>query len=171
MGLTAKNPFDNDALEGTDAEDPDDLPIDEVGSTDEDSITLDEIHHIGLAVADIDDALDEYRSLFGAVVIERGELFDEDASAALVDLGSSRLLMLAALSDESWIAELLDGMRSGFSHVGYRVDDLTATMARLEHAGWELIDDEPREGLAGLRTCYVHPPEQPGTLILIVEQT
>lgn len=168
MGLQSRNPFDSDAFDDLDAEDPDELPIDDV---DTEPIRLGALHHVGFVVADLDDALADYRDLFGATVIDRADLPDEAVSAALVDMGGSRLMLLAPLDDESWIIEFLDGQPSSLNHAGYEVDDLDDALVRLRDAGWELIDEEPRSGLDGLRTTYVHPPDQPGTLLLLVEQT
>lgn len=179
MGLQRRNPFENDEIGDLPIADPAgeplDGPPDEVSeaeaamlAADEDPISLGPVHHIGIAVADLDEALAQYRTWFGATVIDRGEIFDEAVDAALIDTGSSTILLLAATSDESWISEFLDEQPSGLSHVGYEVDDLAGTLDRLRGAGWELIDEAPRVGLDGLAIAYVYPPDQPGTIIQLV---
>src|SRR5690625_3015038 len=129
MGLQRRNPFENDEIDDLPIADPDgeplDGPPDEVSeaeaamlAADEDPIALGPVHHIGIAVVDLDEALAQYRRWFGATVIDRGEIFDEAVDVALVDTGSSRIQLQAATSDESWITEFLDDQISGLTHVG-----------------------------------------------------
>jgi len=177
MALQRRNPFENAELEDLIAVTLDDEPVEPVTATvegdDEDDgevIDLRAVHHVGIAVADLDDALAEYRTLFGATVLDRGVVADEEVEVALVDAGGSRFQLLAATTDDSWVAELLDDQRSALSHVGLAVDDVAATLAALAERGWERIDAEPQDGLGGRRTAYVHPPDQPGTLLQLVQE-
>lgn len=176
MGLQSRNPFDRGELDDLLAEDPDDLPIEDRHAEDDPDddegglIDLRQIHHIGIAVADLDEALDDYRELFGAVVIDRAVLHGEGVEAALVEAGGSTLLLLAAVADDAWIVEFLDGERSGLTHAGFLVEDLAEAARRLAARGWVLIDAEAQDGLGGRRTMYVHPPEQPGTLMQLVAE-
>lgn len=182
MGLQRRNPFENDEIDDLPVVDADGEPLDDppdavseveaaMLAADEEPVVLGPIHHIGIAVADLDEALAQHRSWFGATVIDRGEIFEEAIDAALVDTGSSRILLQAATSDESWIAEFLDDQPSGLTHVGYEVDDLAATLESLRGAGWELIDDRPRHGLDGHLIANAYPPDQPGTIIQFVQLT
>jgi methylmalonyl-CoA/ethylmalonyl-CoA epimerase len=127
-----------------------------------------EIHHLGLAVEDLDAALDTYRRYFSARVEQRAVVPDQGVEAAAVLVGSSRLELLASLGDETPVGKFLAKRGPGMHHVAYEVGDLTATLADLAEAGAELIDAEPREGLFGLQVAFVHPESVHGVLSEVV---
>ena len=64
---------------------------------------------------------------------------------------------------------LFDDQQSGINHIGFTVDDCAAALASLAARGYELVDEEPTPGPSGSLTAYVHPPDQPGTLIQLVQ--
>lgn len=165
MGLQARNPFENDELigDGESVEPADD------GDDEVEPIELRDVHHIAIAVADLADALDEYRDVFGVTVDHRETIAEEAVEVALLTVGGTRLQLMAPIDDDSWLVEFLDGQASGLNHVGFAVDDCAAAMASLSARGYELVDEEPRDGPDGTRTAYVHPPDQPGTLIQLIE--
>ena len=174
MGVQARNPFENDDefdIERDDAGEPvsgDDEPDDEA-DLDVDPIELREVHHVAIAVADLDDALAEYRDTFGVTVDHRETVADEGVEVAVLTVGGSRLQLMAPVDDDSWLVEFLDGQSSGLNHIGFTVDDCAAALAELASRGYELVDEEPTNGPAGSLTAYVHPPDQPGTLIQLVQ--
>ena len=159
MGLEAKNPFEND----------DELEGQEARATEVDSVvTLSRIHHVAIAVVDLDIALDHYRSAFGATVDSR-EILDEDhVEVALLRLGESYLALMTPTSDDADLAAFLDEWGPGLHHVGYEVDDLEAAMASLADSGYEVVDTEPRPGPAGTRTAYVNPHDVDGAIFQLV---
>lgn len=169
MGLQARNPFENDELIGdvTSGE-----PVDGDGDDEEldlDPIELREVHHVAIAVADLDEALAEYRDTFGVTVDHRESIAEERVEVALLTVGGTRLQLMAPTDDDSWLVEFLDGQASGINHLGFAVDDCAAALESLAARGYELVDEAPQTGPAGTRTAYLHPPDQPGTLIQLVE--
>ncbi|MCB0975831.1 MAG: VOC family protein [Acidimicrobiales bacterium] len=166
MGLQAKNPYDDGELIG-DVESGD--PLDDDFDDDVEPIELRDVHHVAIAVADLDEALADYRDAFGVTVDHRETIAEEDVEVALLSVGGSRLQLMAPADDDSWLVEFLDGQASGLNHVGFSVDDCAAAMAALESRGYEMVDDEPKPGPNGTLTAYVHPPDQPGTLLQLVQ--
>jgi methylmalonyl-CoA/ethylmalonyl-CoA epimerase len=126
------------------------------------------IHHLGLAVEDLDAALDTYRRYFSAELEHRAVVPDQGVEAAAVLLGESRLELLASLGDETPVGKFLAKRGPGMHHVAYEVGDLRATLADLAEAGAELIDAEPRAGLFGLQVAFVHPESVHGVLSEVV---
>ena len=126
------------------------------------------IHHLGVAVENLDEALDTYERLFGAE-LERRELVPEQGvEAATVRVGDSRVELLASLGAETPVGKFLANRGPGMHHVAYEVDDLRETLAHLGRSGAELIDDEPRQGLFGLEVAFVHPHAVHGVLSEVV---
>ena len=173
MGVQARNPFENDDLLDVERDDAGEaLDGDDGVEEDEeelDPIELREVHHVAIAVADLDEALAEYRDTFGVTVDHRETVADEGVEVALLSIGGTRLQLMAPVDDDSWLVEFLDGQASGINHIGYAVDDCAATLAQLAARGYELVDEEPTPGPSGSLTAYVHPPDQPGTLIQLVQ--
>src|SRR5690606_5571832 len=124
MGLQARNPFENDELIGdvTSGE-----PVDGDDEVEDDEVELEpielrEVHHVAIAVADLDVALDEYRNTFGVTVDHRESVAEERVEVALLTVGGTRLQLMAPTDDESWLVEFLDGQASGINHLGFAVD-------------------------------------------------
>jgi methylmalonyl-CoA/ethylmalonyl-CoA epimerase len=126
------------------------------------------IHHVGLAVDDLDAAVDTYTRFFGATVEHRGSVPDQGVEAAAMLLGDGRVELLAALGDDTPVGRFLAKRGPGMHHVAYEVDDVRASLATLAAEGAELIDAEPRRGLFGLEVAFVHPDSVHGVLSEVV---
>ena len=126
------------------------------------------IHHLGVAVEDLDEALDTYERLFGAELEHRERVPEQGVEAAAVRVGESRVELLASLGADTPVGKFLAKRGPGMHHVAYEVDDLRSTLAHLSDAGAELIDTEPRQGLFGLQVAFVHPDSVHGVLAEVV---
>ena len=126
------------------------------------------IHHLGVAVHDLDEAVDTYERLFGAELEHRAQVDDQGVEAAAVLVGSGRVELLAPLGEKNPVGKFLASHGPGMHHVAYEVDDVQAELDRLAAEGAELIDAEPREGLFGLQVAFVHPDAVHGVLTEVV---
>ena len=126
------------------------------------------IHHLGVAVQDLDEALETYVRLFGAELEHRGLILDQGVEAAAVLVGSGRVELLAPLDEETPVGKFLASRGPGMHHVAYEVDDVRSELSRLSAAGAALIDEEPRVGLFGLQVAFVHPDAVHGVLTEVV---
>ena len=129
-----------------------------------------EIHHLGLAVEDLDEAVATYERLLGATLEHRESVADQGVEAASLRLGSSRVELLAPLGEDTPVGRFLARRGPGMHHVAYEVDDLPASLSELRAAGAELIDEEPRLGLFGLQVAFVHPDAVHGVLTEVVSR-
>jgi methylmalonyl-CoA epimerase len=126
------------------------------------------IHHLGVAVRDLDAALETYAGLFGGALEHRETVADQGVEAASVRLGSGRVELLAALGDDTPVGRFLERRGEGMHHVAYEVEDVRAALDELAAAGAELIDEEPRRGFFGLQVAFVHPDAVHGVLSEVV---
>jgi methylmalonyl-CoA epimerase len=126
------------------------------------------IHHLGVAVEDLEAALDTYRRFFGADVEHRARVPDQGVEAAAVLVGAGRVELLAALGEDTPVGRFLAKRGPGMHHVAYEVTDVRAAIATLERDGAQLIDLEPREGLFGLEVAFIHPDSVHGVLSEVV---
>ncbi|MBA2359076.1 MAG: methylmalonyl-CoA epimerase [Actinobacteria bacterium] len=126
------------------------------------------MHHLGVAVENLDEAVATYAQLFGAEVEHRATVPDQGVEAASMRMGSGRVELLSALGDETPVGRFLASRGPGMHHVAYEVEDLRAELRALAEGGAELIDEEPRPGLFGLEVAFLHPDAAHGVLSELV---
>jgi methylmalonyl-CoA/ethylmalonyl-CoA epimerase len=125
---------------------------------------------VGVAVVDLDEAVQRYEHLFGGRIEHRVRVEDQGVEAASVRVGESRVELLAALGEDTPVGKFIAKRGPGMHHVAYEVDDIRAALGELEAAGAELIDAEPRRGMFGLEVAFVHPDSVHGVLTEVVSR-
>ena len=126
------------------------------------------IHHLGVAVRDLEEAFDTYTRLFGAELERRETLEAQGVEAIAIKVGESRVELLGALGEDTPVGRFLARRGPGMHHVAYGVEDVHAALADLVSEGAQLIDEEPRLGLYGLQVAFVHPDSVHGVLAEVV---
>jgi methylmalonyl-CoA/ethylmalonyl-CoA epimerase len=126
------------------------------------------IHHVGVAVADLDEAIATYERLFGATVELRGVIHGQGVEAAYLRVGSGCVELVSATGEDTPVGRFLAKRGPGMHHIAFEADDVQAELRKLVAAGAQLIDDEPRPGLDGLETAFVHPDAVHGVLTEVV---
>jgi methylmalonyl-CoA epimerase len=126
------------------------------------------IHHLAVAVRDLDEAIETYGRLFGAELEHRDTVSEQGVEAAAVLVGSSRIELLAATDEDTPVGRFLARRGPGMHHVAYEVDDLEAQLDRLDAEGVDLIDRSPRRGLYGMRVAFLDPGSVDGVLAELV---
>jgi methylmalonyl-CoA epimerase len=122
------------------------------------------VHHVGIAVDDLDAAVERYVSLFGATVEHRARVEDQGVEAASLHVGGSRVELLAPTGPDTPVGRFLAKRGPGLHHVAFEVDDVAFELDRLRAEGVQLIDEEPRRGMFGLQVAFVHPEATGGVL-------
>jgi methylmalonyl-CoA epimerase len=126
------------------------------------------LHHVGIAVDDLDAAVERYRRLFGAEV-ERRETMDVDGiDVALLRVGDGRIELLAARGPDTPVGKFLAKRGPGLHHVAFEVEDVAAALERLAAVGAEVVDERPRPGVYGHEIAFVHPDATGGVLAELV---
>ena len=129
------------------------------------------IDHVGIAVADLDEAIAFYRDTFGMEAVHEETNVEQGVREAMVAVGDSGscIQLLAPLTPESTIAKFLDRSGPGIQQLAYRVEDLDAVSATLRERGVRLLYDDARRGTSGSRVNFVHPKDAGGVLVELVE--
>ena len=122
------------------------------------------IHHLGVAVDDLDEAVASYERLLGAQLEHRELVPDQGVEAASLRVGSGRVELLASLGEETPVGKFLAKRGPGVHHVAFETADVAAELARLKADGVELVDEAPRRGMFGLEVAFVHPEATGGVL-------
>src|SRR5215813_1217651 len=115
------------------------------------------IDHIGVAVEDLDAAIELYESSFEMVLVHRETVESQGVEAVLLDIGDGHVELLSPLGPDTAVGKFLARSGPGLHHVAYAVDDIDAELERLASDGIELIDTEPRVGIRGSRVAFLHP--------------
>ena len=127
------------------------------------------IHHLGVAVEDLDAAVETYERLLGARLEHRETMAEQGVEAAAMRVGEGRVELLRSLGDDTPVGKFLAKRGPGMHHVAYAVEDIDSTLDELRSAGLELIDDEARVGIRGSRVAFLHPKSTGRVLTEIVE--
>jgi methylmalonyl-CoA epimerase len=126
------------------------------------------IHHLGLAVVDLDEAIATYERLFDARLEHRQPLEEQGVEAASMLVGKGRIELVTPTAEDTPVGRFLARRGPGMHHVALEAEDLQATLEELESSGVELIDKVPRRGLFGLEVAFVHPDSVHGVLTEVV---
>ena len=127
------------------------------------------IHHVCIAVRDIEATLESYTALFDLEETEIQEIEDQRVRAALVKIGGSELEFIEPTDPDGGIARFIEKRGEGMHHICFEVDDLQKTLDGLAARDVRLIDRTPRKGLAGM-IAFLHPRATGGTLIELVDR-
>ncbi len=129
-----------------------------------------ELHHVAVVVASLAEALPFYTRTLGMRAGEPHDLPGQAVRAVFVESGGTRLELIEPIDASSGVARFLEGRgRATLHHVCYEVADLEAALRELADRGIELVDREPRAGLAG-RVAFLHPRSAGGVLIELLER-
>jgi methylmalonyl-CoA/ethylmalonyl-CoA epimerase len=126
------------------------------------------IHHVGVAVMDLDEAIATYERLFGATLEYRDALASQGVEAAALRLGDSRIELLAPTGEDTPVGRFLASRGPGMHHVALETDDVGVALEHLSAAGANLVDEVPRPGLFGLEVAFVHFDSVHGVLTEVV---
>lgn len=133
------------------------------------------VDHVGIAVPDLDAAIDFYRATFGMEVTHRETNEEQGVQEAMLQVGvgmsedTTRLQLLAPTGPDSTIAKFLGRSGPGVQQVAYRVADIEEVSDVLRDRGMRLLFDEPKRGTSDSRVNFVHPKDAGGILVELVE--
>jgi methylmalonyl-CoA/ethylmalonyl-CoA epimerase len=131
---------------------------------------LEDIDHVGIAVVDLEAAVDHYRRAFGIEPVHRETVADQGVEEVLFRAGTSFIQLLGALGPDTPVGRFLEKRGEGVHHVGYRVRDVAAALARLKEQAIPLVDETPRRGSRGTTVAFVHPKGMGGVLVELVAE-
>jgi methylmalonyl-CoA/ethylmalonyl-CoA epimerase len=127
------------------------------------------IDHIGVAVDDLESAIELYESSFEMALAHRETVESQGVEAVLLDVGDGHVELLRPLGADTAVGKFIERKGPGLHHVAYAVDDIDSTLGALRDAGLELIDSEARTGIRESRVAFLHPRSTGGVMTEIVE--
>lgn len=127
------------------------------------------IDHIGVAVEDIDAAMELYARDFQMREQHRETVEEQGVEAVLLEVGDSHVELIKPLGPDTGVAKFIAKNGPGLHHVAYGTDDIEASLEAVKKAGLRLIDEQPRTGIRNSRVAFLHPKSTGGVLTELVE--
>lgn len=127
------------------------------------------VHHIAIAVRDLDEALAFYRDILGLEMTERRRVPQEGVEIAFLPAGETEIELLQPLDGGGGVARFLERRGEGLHHICLAVPDVEAAMRRLREAGAQVLSETPRVGADGTRYVFIHPKSAHGVLLELYE--
>jgi methylmalonyl-CoA/ethylmalonyl-CoA epimerase len=127
------------------------------------------IDHVGVAVEDLDEAVELYSERLGMAVQHRETVEAQGVEAVLLGVGESHVELLRPLGPETAVGRFLERSGPGLHHVAYGTEDIESALEAVREAGLRLIDEQPRTGIRNSRVAFVHPKSTGGVLTELVE--
>ena len=131
---------------------------------------IQKIEHIGIAVKNINESNALFKKLFGKEHYKIEAVESEGVSTSFFLLGETKIELVAATNDNSSIAKFIEKKGEGIHHIAYAVDNIEEEMDRLKKEGFELINQQPKDGADNKRICFLHPKSTNGVLVELCEE-
>lgn len=127
------------------------------------------IHHIGIAVRNIERGIMLYSDCLGLEYLNTDIVEKDGVKVAFLKIGETKIELLEPLNNESPVAKFLEKKGEGFHHICFEVDDVGRSLEKCKHSGIISIDERPREGAEGCLVAFLHPKSCGGVLIELAE--
>ena len=122
------------------------------------------IEHIGIAVANLEEAIPFYEKVLGLECYAIEEVKDQKVKTAFFKVGQTKIELLESTDPEGPIGKFVEKTGGGMHHMAFAVEDVQAALNDASAAGCQLIDKAPRGGAEGLRIGFLHPKSTFGVL-------
>jgi methylmalonyl-CoA/ethylmalonyl-CoA epimerase len=126
---------------------------------------IERVEHIGIAVQNLDKALELYTRVLGLELLHREIIESRGVEVAILDGKNTMIELVSDYSGNSTIKKFIERRGEGLHHIAYKVDDIYAELETLQNAGVKLIDDKPRDGAHSSKVAFIHPEDFCGVLI------
>jgi len=124
-----------------------------------------QIEHIGIAVRNLEEAIDTYETLLGTPCYKREIVEQQQVDTAFFRTGESKVELLGATSPDSVIAKFVGKRGEGIHHIAFEVKDIEAEIERLEKEGFTVLNDQPQPGADNKLVAFLHPKSSHGVLV------
>ena len=128
------------------------------------------LDHIGIAVANLDEALKLYTEILGLKVHGTETVEEQKVKVAFLPIGDTEVELLESTDPEGPIAKFIEAKGQGIQHIAFRVSNIEEALAAMKAKGIRLIDEKPRYGAGGAKIAFLHPKSTNGVLIELCER-
>lgn len=128
------------------------------------------VEHIGIAVKDLANSNELFKTLFNRANYKVESVESEGVSTSFFQCGETKIELLEATNPDSPIAKFIEKRGEGIHHIAFEVEDIYAEMKRLEGEGFRLLNTEPKRGADNKLICFLHPKSSNGVLVELCQE-
>lgn len=128
------------------------------------------LDHVGVAVEDLEAALETYRDVLGLQLVEISVAEEDKVKSAMLRVGEVNIELMEPTGEDSPVAKFLQKRGEGIHHLALKVRDINSFLLRLKKAGVKLIDEKPRRGVEGGDIAFIHPKSTRRVLLELCER-
>lgn len=132
--------------------------------------SMNKIEHIGIAVKNLDEAIKTYTELLGTVCYKTEAVESEGVKTAFFRVGESKIELLEASNETSPIAKFIEKKGEGIHHIAFDVTDIQQSMSDLATKGFQLLNDQPKNGADNKLVAFLHPKSSNGVLVELCQE-
>ncbi|HOW22496.1 MAG TPA: methylmalonyl-CoA epimerase [Sedimentibacter sp.] len=131
---------------------------------------VNKIDHIGIAVKNLEDALNFYENVLGLKSTGTEVVEEQKVKVAFLPIGDTEVELLESTEEDGPIARYIEKNGEGVQHIAYRVDDIEKAIEVMKEKGIRMIDEKPRYGAGGAKIAFCHPKSTYGVLIELCQR-
>lgn len=131
---------------------------------------MNKIEHIGIAVKNLEAAIETYTELLGTPCYKTEEVASEGVKTAFFQVGESKIELLEATNENSPIAKFIEKKGEGIHHIAFDVTDITESMKDLSAKGFQLLNEQPKNGADNKLVAFFHPKSTNGVLVELCQE-
>ncbi|UCC33518.1 MAG: methylmalonyl-CoA epimerase [Candidatus Bathyarchaeota archaeon] len=129
-----------------------------------------ELSHIGIAVKDLDEALEIYEGVFGLEVEKIQIVEEQKVKIAFLHAGETQIELLEPTEEEGAVARFIEKRGEGVHHLAFAVDDIEAALQKIRDQGIAVVNEKPRIGAEGFKIAFLHPKSTKNVLVELCEK-
>ena len=131
---------------------------------------MNKIEHIGIAVKSFETAIPLFEQLLNTTCYKQESVDSEHVNTAFFQQGPNKIELLESSTPDGVIAKYIEKKGEGIHHIAFDVDDIHAEMERLKAAGFQLLNETPKNGADNKLVCFLHPKGTNGVLIELCQE-
>lgn len=131
---------------------------------------MNKIEHLGIAVNNLDAAIQTYTELLGTSCYKIEAVESEGVKTAFFQVGESKIELLEATNENSPIAKFIAKKGEGIHHIAFDVTDIEKSMTDLQQKGFQLINEKPKNGADNKLVAFLHPKSANGVLVELCQE-
>ena len=131
---------------------------------------MNKIEHIGIAVRNLDEAILTYTELLGTKCYKTEAVESEGVKTAFFQVGESKIELLEASNENSPIAKFIEKKGAGLHHIAFDVTNIEESMKELSSKGFQLLNEQPKNGADNKLVAFIHPKSSNGVLVELCQE-
>lgn len=131
---------------------------------------MNKIEHIGIAVKNLDEAIKTYTELLGTACYKTEAVESEGVKTAFFQVGESKIELLEASTENSPIAKFIEKKGEGIHHIAFDVTNIEESMKDLAAKGFQLLNENPKNGADNKLVAFLHPKSSNGVLVELCQE-